>query len=427
MAFACCTALPDIVVPEGLHTIGDIVFGRCESLKTFTIPTNFLFVGVSWFWSCQFLVEVHFHDAIRAIRREAFYKCKSLRAAEFPEALVVIGEGAFEECTALSTVALPPNLEEIEVRAFASCEGLITVEVPPNANIRIHSESFHGCTALMNVSVPTNTLLAGDAFSECYLLNGEIEHEEIANALLRDRFRTLPVHRVLYNSLDLTEENLIQVLHAFNSRAVSRDAFGLTPLHTMAASVKLQENILECLLNWYPVEHLLQSDKHGLRVLDYLLWNSSKMAITLIKTMLRKTIITTISSWIGGAKWESHLISQLELIGSDDNTRQKIEHVHDFMGQAGYYVRLEMTSLLELALWKWKMAMMKSSEDDENFRADCRFQCGADVVIENVAEFLWFGKTRACTALRLYPLSTMILGSEIMFDLDEEEDAASLE
>mmetsp|Transcript_39446 Transcript_39446/g.95438 ORF Transcript_39446/g.95438 Transcript_39446/m.95438 type:complete len:551 (-) Transcript_39446:78-1730(-) len=426
MAFACCIELVEIVLPKTLKIVGDVAFGRCESLKTFAVPHRVENVGMSWFWGCHYLVEVRFHNGIKTIRRGAFYECKSLCIVNFPQLLETIGQDSFEGCTALSALAFPPTLEEIESRAFASCEGLITVEVPPVVQMTIGSESFAGCTALMNVSVPAATQMADDAFSGCYLLNGAAGDDEDANTLLRDRFENLPIHKVLYQSLGLTQDDLIRVLDdSSDSRdELCKDAFGLTPLHIMAASLSLRENILECLLNWYPLEAIVQRDSHGLRMMDYLLWNTSDAAVSLIKMILCKTMIATISSWRGGAKSESELISRLESMHVEANTREKIEHLHDFLGHAGYYVRLQPTSILELALWKWRMGttVQEAEDGDDNYRQKCRCQSGADVVIENVAEFLWLGKTRACTALRLYPLSAMVLGSEIMFRLDDDDD-----
>lgn len=56
---------------------------------------------------------------------------------------------------------------------------------------------------------------------------------------------------------------------------------------------------------------------------------------------------------------------------------------------------MEVTSLLELVLWKQKMqkekeevAQNSNDDDSTSFREDCRCQCGSDIVIGNVFGYL---------------------------------------
>ena len=79
-----------------------------------------------------------------------------------------------------------------------------------------------------------------------------------------------------------------------------------------------------------------------------------------------------------------------------DETLAKLEYYES------EYSRLkEMTSLLELAIWKMKIdngskdlcetmagGNTKIKRDGPDFRLQCRISCGADVVIENVWQYL---------------------------------------
>lgn len=51
----------------------------------------------------------------------------------------------------------------------------------------------------------------------------------------------------------------------------------------------------------------------------------------------------------------------------------------------------EVTSLLELALWKATLAnhIQKEARRDIRHRIHCRMNCGAEVIIQNVLPFLW--------------------------------------
>lgn len=69
-----------------------------------------------------------------------------------------------------------------------------------------------------------------------------------------------------------------------------------------------------------------------------------------------------------------------------------------------------MTSLMELSLWKVRLSIPRkgASENDVGYRESCRYQCGSDVVVNNVIGFLWDdNESETCTALSVYPLCSM--------------------
>jgi len=61
--------------------------------------------------------------------------------------------------------------------------------------------------------------------------------------------------------------------------------------------------------------------------------------------------------------------------------------------EAQYNRLKEATTILELALWKYKMdesgkKKRKRTEETDDFREHCRVGCNADIVIEHVLPFL---------------------------------------
>ena len=60
---------------------------------------------------------------------------------------------------------------------------------------------------------------------------------------------------------------------------------------------------------------------------------------------------------------------------------EKLEHIRALFA---YYELVEVTTILELELWKAKV----NEFDDLNFREECRFTCGAGIIIPIVLPFL---------------------------------------
>lgn len=74
-AFDNCCSLTDIVLPEGVNSIGERAFHNCSSLTSIVIP-----------------------DGVTNIGDWAFYDCTSLTNVAIPDSVTSIGEGAFDNC-----------------------------------------------------------------------------------------------------------------------------------------------------------------------------------------------------------------------------------------------------------------------------------------------------------------------------------------
>lgn len=97
----------EIIVPGGIHTIGEGAFKGCVSLKKVVLP-----VGLQY------------------IMGDAFKGCRKLEEVEIPESVTYIGSYAFHRCHALKQVILPPSVEELGDCAFLYCDGLTEVRIP---------------------------------------------------------------------------------------------------------------------------------------------------------------------------------------------------------------------------------------------------------------------------------------------------------
>lgn len=251
----------------------------------------------------------------------------------------------------------------------------------------------------MTVSLPASvTDSPTKVFAGCELLQmHQTRH-------LRDRFKYFPLHKICYNASVTTVYDLILAFDTFDSKEF-RDKLGMTPFHIVATSAHPRVEMLRCLLDKYPIETLECKDNSGKLMLDYLMMHSSSNALPLVKMVLQRAFVDQLSSWGLGEKWVSSLLECLELLNSDYDIEARCRYLHDsFFGDVGHCIRLEATSLMELALWKIRIKAVQKEEADSNNdnRQICRFHCGAGVAIGNVTEYLWHNVTKPNTALAVF-------------------------
>jgi len=84
------------------------------------------------------------------------------------------------------------------------------------------------------------------------------------------------------------------------------------------------------------------------------------------------------------------------------DTDQKREAMKQIYQALTPYVKMEVTSLLEVVLWN--MAIQSSSNGKGSLeRPTCRCTCGANLVIPNVVSFAWDDSSK--TGTNLFPVS----------------------
>ena len=73
-------SITSVVIPDSVTTIGDNAFDQCESLKTVTFGTNsqLTTIGVSAFSFCPNIESISISDSVTSIGKNAFYYCNSL-------------------------------------------------------------------------------------------------------------------------------------------------------------------------------------------------------------------------------------------------------------------------------------------------------------------------------------------------------------
>lgn len=167
MGFSDNKTLKEVILPEGLTTIGNSAFAMCKALYKLNIPstvttlgrwilegaglTSFVipdgatlsestFYGSSiveiripttmteipayCFTECKNLERIFLHDDISNIGKEAFFNCYALKSFTAPRSLTVLSDALFYNCESLSRVTLHDGITEFGTECFTFCTSL---------------------------------------------------------------------------------------------------------------------------------------------------------------------------------------------------------------------------------------------------------------------------------------------------------------
>ena len=182
----------EVVIPDGVTSIGDWAFSYCESLSSITIPDSVESIGDSAFCGCYSLTGIIITDSVTSIGENAFFDCGSLTSITVPNGVTHIGDGAFDETQWRndqkepfvilgngilydyigedSIVNIPDNVTSIGEGVFFDCTNLTSITLPDSVT-SIGEEAFRDCTSLTSISIPQGvTNIGGSAFESCTCL-----------------------------------------------------------------------------------------------------------------------------------------------------------------------------------------------------------------------------------------------------------------
>ena len=133
----------NVVIPEEVTysdvtrkvtQIGKYAFAGCTNLTSVTIPNSVVSIGNSAFYRCSSLTSVTIPEFLKIIEDYTFSRCSALTSITIPKYVTTIGPGAFGACTSLTSITIPEGVTSLESAAFSGCSSLTSITIPSTVN-----------------------------------------------------------------------------------------------------------------------------------------------------------------------------------------------------------------------------------------------------------------------------------------------------
>ena len=209
--FAGCSGLTSVIIPNDVISIGNNAFVDCYDLTSVTIPNSVEYIGSNAFgFSSMSMPQSNINEVrIACLDDKNFRKYLSrtdiqttfhygslygkkhvilMNGEEYtdiviPSNVTSIGDYAFRDCSGITSVTIANNVTSIGSYAFYGCKGLQTVTIPNNVT-SIGSYAFQDCSSVRELSIGDGIQkITGFSFMNCSSINklyigngvGEIE------------------------------------------------------------------------------------------------------------------------------------------------------------------------------------------------------------------------------------------------------------
>ena len=143
-AFYNCKALESISIGTGIQSIDQVAFYRIPTLKKVEIKdlATWCQVDIAWDMTSPFengaalyidgqpVTNLVIPDGVKSIGKYAFSGCASIQSVTIPEGVESIGTAAFHSCSNLETVDISDGVKTIKNSAFNKCDNLKSIILP---------------------------------------------------------------------------------------------------------------------------------------------------------------------------------------------------------------------------------------------------------------------------------------------------------
>lgn len=142
------STIKTVILPLNLEAIPDNAFNR-SSITSIEIPGTVLSIGASAFEGCSWLAgNLVLPEGLQTIGERAFYQCEALTGSlHIPNSVTSLGAYAFYECSGFTgSLTFGTGITTIPEECFKGCSGFTGNLVIPDQVARIENYAFYLCT-----------------------------------------------------------------------------------------------------------------------------------------------------------------------------------------------------------------------------------------------------------------------------------------
>lgn len=248
-AFAYCSNLKSLIIPDSVQTLGDNVAYECSSLKSVSIGAGVKKIGEAPFGYSDSLTTItvssgnecycavdnvlfnkakteilqypvasvattyNIPDTVEIIKKCAFEKSKNLISVNIPSSVKIIERAAFNDSDALTSIIIPDSVESVGWRAFSYCDKLENITMSKGVK-EIGARAFDGTSWYNNqLEIADGIIYIGDfAYSNNY------NHSEKVNLVIKEGTRGV-AEQAFANSVSAVSISLPDTLEYIGERA----------------------------------------------------------------------------------------------------------------------------------------------------------------------------------------------------------------
>ena len=136
--------ITDLVIPDGVTTIGENLLKNCQTLTSITIPKSVKIINDGAFLNCPDMTNICVLDV-------ASWLDMDFNALEYNNYFLCFFQGGKE----ITDIAVPNGTKSIKSYAFRNAKNIKSITIP-NSVTSIESYAFNGCKGLTSITIPNS-------------------------------------------------------------------------------------------------------------------------------------------------------------------------------------------------------------------------------------------------------------------------------